>query len=101
MKIIMVPALIAVLGASGASEMGLLHGHWAEAFPQDATKRIALGRCETETGAFDRFNASARDACYRRTIGSGFTEPSHTAAAPNQLDLRAAAAQGTLAFMTR
>jgi hypothetical protein len=101
MKIIMVPALIAVLGAAAASEMGLLHGHWAEAFPQDGAKRIALSRCETETGAFDRFNAAARDACYRRTIGSEFTGPPHTAAAPNQLDLRAAAARGTVAFTTR
>jgi hypothetical protein len=101
MKIIMVPALIAVLGATAASEMGLLHGHWAEVFPQDAAKRMALSRCETETGAFDRFDAAARDACYRRITGSEFTGPPHTAAAPNQLDLRTAAARGTVTFTNR
>ena len=101
MKIIMVPAVVAVLAAAGASELGLLHGHLAEVFPHDQAKRMALSRCETETGAFDRFDAAARDACYRRTTGSGFTEPPHTASAPNQLDLRAAAARGSAASMTR
>jgi hypothetical protein len=101
MKIIMMPALVAVLGAAGASEMGLLEGRLAEVFPQDQAERIALGRCEMESGAFDRFDAGARDACYRRTAGSQFAELSHTAPAPNQLDLRAAAARGTARFSTR
>jgi hypothetical protein len=101
LKIIMVSGLVAVLGASGASQLGLLHGSLAEAFPREEAKQIALSRCETETGAFDRFNAGARDACYGRTLGSGYTEPAHTASASNQLDLRAAAARGSAAFMTR
>ena len=101
MKVIMVPALIAVLGAAGASELGLLRGGLAEVFPQDQAKRIALSRCETETGAFDRFNATARDACYRHTTGSGFSDLPHTASAHNQLDLRAAAARDRAAFVTR
>jgi hypothetical protein len=101
MKIIMVPALLAVLGAAGASEMGLLDGRLAEIFPQDEAKRIALGQCEIESGAFDRFEAAARDACYRRTTGSQFTELSHTTPAPNQLDLRAAAGRGTVGLVTR
>ena len=101
MKIIMVPALLAVLGAAGASELGLLHGSLAEVFPSDQSKRIALSRCETESGAFDRFNADARDGCYRRTTPSQFTEPAHPAAAPNQLDLRAAAARANAAVLIR
>jgi hypothetical protein len=100
MKIIMVPVLVAVLGAAGASQMGLLDGSLAQAFPQDPAKRIALGRCEMESGAFDRFDVGARDACYRRTTGSQFAELSHTAPPPNQLDLRVAAGRGTAGFVT-
>ena len=101
MKIIMIPVLLAVLGASAASELGLLDGRLAEVFPQDQDKRIALSRCETASAAFDRFDAGARDECYRRTNQSQFTEPAHTAAAPNQLDLRAAAARGNEAVTIR
>jgi hypothetical protein len=101
LRIIMVPALILVVGASTASNFGLLDGRLAEVFPQDETKRAALSRCEIEAAAFNRFDAAARDACYRRTTESEFTGPSHTAAAPNQLDLRTAAARGNTGFMTR
>jgi|SRR5579863_2738336 len=97
----MVPALVALIGAASASQFGLLDGRLAEIFPQDAAKRIALGRCETESGAFDRFSAGARDACYRRTNGWPFSEPPHATTTPNQLDLRTAAARGTAAFETR
>jgi hypothetical protein len=59
----LVPALILVVRASIASDFGLLNGSLAEVFPQDGAKRIALGRCEIETAAFNRFDAAARDAC--------------------------------------
>ena len=101
LKIIMMPVLLAVVGAAAASQIGLLSGRLADVFPQDEAKRIALSRCETASGAFDRFDAGARDACYRHITAAQFTEPAHIAPAPNQLDLRAAAARGNSGLVIR
>jgi hypothetical protein len=100
MKIFMGLILVGILAAAGASALHLeiADGPVAAVFPQNQVQRAALSQCEQQSPKFDRLDQAARETCYHdsSTTSAQPSLPANTAQAPNQLDLREAAARGNL-----
>lgn len=60
------PLFLIALGIVGLVEHDAVNAEWAAMYPQDAARQNALARCAQDNTLFNRFSASAREACYQK-----------------------------------
>ena len=93
--------VLLVVGAAGFAAMKpeVVKAFYEGIYPSDPVKRQALDMCFMEDHQFNRLDAAARDACYRRTLFTlGEASPAPKAAPPkvNIVDLQRAAGQSSM-----
>jgi hypothetical protein len=104
-KWLLVVAVVAFAGGVASVHPGVFVGIWEEIYPSDTVKRQALELCFMQDHNFNRLDAAQRESCYRHArlplqaaLASNAAADMLVAArvTPNAVDLRRAAAEGTL-----
>jgi hypothetical protein len=90
-------AVVFGLGAYAGTHSEAIFNIYDALYPSDAAKRQALDMCFLENHAFNRLDASQRDACYQHARLTGAITASMVGTVPaNEIDLRHAAAAGSV-----
>jgi hypothetical protein len=83
-------------GAFAATNPGVVKGFYDDLYPSDPAKREALDMCFMENHQFNRLDADARDACYKRMLQPLGEVTATEQPSVNIIDLQRAAAQGSM-----
>lgn len=82
MRAIWVAGMAGLISAAVIARPDVADAILQQVYPVNTAQRLALDRCALENQNFDRLDAAARDACYRRSAAV----QKAAAAAPNFVD---------------
>jgi hypothetical protein len=86
----------ALVAFAGGARPAAVWETFQQIYPGDPQQRQALDECFMEDHRFDRFDRTAREACYRRSAAARNATQSGRAPQGNFVDLWRAAGQGRM-----